>query len=290
MPVTVGDIVNALEALGGEAHYSEITNHILKIAQGPFPADPQASVRARLQERCSNYKAYQGQVDLFESDQGTGIWRFRKWKTPEPSVSAFDEQRDTYEAFEGTPVSRLHLARERNPKLVTKFKASLPDPRCEACGMSFNEVYGELGADYIEAHHKTPVALMSEGATTTLADLAALCSNCHRIIHKHYPMSVEQLALILGMPGSFVGDMDATRKTRKTWSDAVYAAIIRLVSKRQSTEFSRREIIESELAAIIDEVDSKGETPEQTLSRVLQELRRADVIEFLDDQGSYKLK
>ena len=54
MPITVGDIVNALEALGGEAHYSDITDHILKVAQGPFPADPQASVRARLQERCSD--------------------------------------------------------------------------------------------------------------------------------------------------------------------------------------------------------------------------------------------
>lgn len=290
MPVTVGDIVNALEALGGEAHYSEITNHIMKAAQGPFPADPQASVRARLQERCSDYKAYQRQVDLFESDHGTGIWRFRKWPTPEPSVSAFDEQRDTYEALEGTLVPRTHLARERNPTLIAKFKASLPDPRCETCSMSFNEVYGELGADYIEAHHKTPVALMEDGATTTLADLAALCPNCHRIIHKHYPMSVEQLALILSIPGSFVGDMDATRKTRKTWREAVYAAIIRLVSKRQSAQFSRKEIIESELAAIIDEVDSKGETPEQTLSRALQELRRADIIEFLDDQGSYQLK
>ena len=32
-----------------------------------------------------------------------------------------------------------------------------------------------------------------------------------------------------------------------------------------------------------------GETPDQTISRVLQELRNDDVIAFLDDQGTYQL-
>lgn len=289
MPVTVGDIVNALEALGGEAHYSDITAHILKVGQGPFPADPQASVRARLQERCSDYKAYQGQLDLFESEAGSGIWRFRKWQKATLPPSELSEERDDYEAFEGNLVPKSHLVRERDPKLIAKFKASLTDPRCETCSINFTEVYGKLGADYIEAHHKTPVALMTDGATTTLDDLAALCPNCHRIIHKNYPMSVEQLATILAEPGSFLGDMEAARKSRTTWKEAVHAAIERIVATRQSTEFSRHDIIEFELAKIMDEVGSKGETPEQTLSRVLQELRQAEIIEFLDNRGSYRL-
>jgi putative restriction endonuclease len=290
MPITVGDIVNALEALGGEAHYAEITDHILKVGHPPFPADPQASVRARLQERCSDYKAYQGQIDLFESDHGTGKWRFRRWQTPKLPSSTLEEERDPYQAFEGALVPKSHLARERDPALIARFKASLTDPRCEACDMNFTEVYGELGADYIEAHHKIPVALMNNGAATTLDDLAALCPNCHRIIHKNYPISVEQLAAVLAEPGSFMADIAATRKARSTWRVAVHAAIKRLVTARQSTEFTRQDIIESELATITDEVGSTGETPEQTLSRVLQELRRAEVIEFLDHQGSYRLK
>lgn len=69
MPITVGNIVNALDTLGGEAHYVAITDHILANGQAPFPDDPQASVRARLQERSSGYKAYKGQADLFESDK-----------------------------------------------------------------------------------------------------------------------------------------------------------------------------------------------------------------------------
>jgi hypothetical protein len=33
MPITVGNIVDALEALGGEAHYSDITAQVLKVAR-----------------------------------------------------------------------------------------------------------------------------------------------------------------------------------------------------------------------------------------------------------------
>ncbi|MFN3452137.1 MAG: HNH endonuclease [Sphingorhabdus sp.] len=290
MPITVGDIVNALEALGGEAHYAAITDHILKVAQGPFPAEPQASVRARLQERCSDYKAYLGHVDLFESEQGTGIWRFRKWQNTSPPSSKLDEERENYTAFEGNLVPKSHLVRERDPKLIAIFKSRLTDPRCETCSMSFTEVYGELGTNYIEAHHKLPVSLMADGESTTLDDLAALCANCHRILHKNYPMSVEQLATILAEPGSFTGALEEVRKSRITWSDAVQAAIKRLVETRQSSEFTRQDIIEHELTAITQQVDSRGQTPEQTLSRVLQELRQAEVIEFVDNQGIYRLK
>jgi HNH endonuclease len=289
MPITVGDIVNALEALGGEAHYSEITDHILKVGQGPFPVDPQASVRARLQERCSDYKAYQGHLDLFESEQGTGIWRFRKWQASSSLPAALNEERDDYEAMEGALVPRIHLTRERDPRLIAKFKASLTNPRCEACSMNFTEVYGTLGADYIEAHHKTPVALMEENAKTTLDDLAALCPNCHRIVHKNYPMSVEQLADVLTVPGGHSDQMNIARQSRETWKSAVQSAIRRLVQTQRNSEFSRQDIIENELSAIVHEIQSQGETPAQTLSRVLQELRAEGIIEFLEERGKYKL-
>jgi HNH endonuclease len=290
MPITVGDIVNALEALGGEAHYSEITSEILKSAQPPFPADPEASVRARLQERCSSYKAYTKKWDLFESETGTGIWRFRKLPSPNSPTSKLNESYSGYEAEEGGLVLKAHFARERDATLIARFKASVSNPHCEACGMNFTEVYGAIGEGYIEAHHKIPISMLQEGAKTTLADLAGLCANCHRIIHKNYPMTVEQLATILALPGGFADYMDITRKTRITWKEAVHAAIKRIVAARQSPEFTRHDIIDTELSLITEEVGSRGETPQQTLSRVLQELRQAEVIEFLDNQGSYRLK
>lgn len=211
MPITVGNIVDALEALGGEAHYSDITAQVLKVAQAPFPADPAASVRARLQERCSDYKAFKHKQDLFESDAGTGIWRFRQWQKAPPQPSQLKEELDSYEGFEGRLVPKLHLVRERDPKLIAKFKATLAEARCEACSINLTEIYGALAADYIEAHHKKPVALIQEGSATTLDDLAALCPNCHRIIHKNYPMSVDELPSLQRPTGSL--EMSKARAT-----------------------------------------------------------------------------
>lgn len=289
MPITVGNIVDALEALGGEAHYSDITAQVLKVAQAPFPADPAASVRARLQERCSDYKAFKHKQDLFESDAGTGIWRFRQWRKAPPQLSQLKEELDSYEGFEGRLVPKLHLVRERDPKLIAKFKATLAEARCEACSINLTEIYGALAADYIEAHHKKPVALIQEGSATTLDDLAALCPNCHRIIHKNYPMSVDELAAVIAAPNGFVGDVQSARDKRKSWKDAVYAAIVRLVNSEHASNFTRQNLIEHELAKIIADVNSKGETPEQTLSRVLQELKSAGVIDFIDNRGTYRL-
>jgi putative restriction endonuclease len=101
------------------------------------------------------------------------------------------------EAEEGRATLRIHLRRERSRKLIEAFKATLDDPRCEACGLSFAETYGELGDGYIEAHHTIPVGELDEHGKTKLTDLAALCANCHRIIHKNDLMPVHQLARFL---------------------------------------------------------------------------------------------
>jgi len=48
-------------------------------------------------------------------------------------------------------------------------------------------------------------------------------------------------------------------------------------------------LIDEELDPIIQETHSSGATPAQTMSRVLQELREMGYIEFVDDQGAYRL-
>jgi 5-methylcytosine-specific restriction endonuclease McrA len=241
MPITVGLIVDALIALGGEAHYNDIAKYIEVTSPGPFPEDSAASVRARLQERCSDFKAYQHKQDLFETEAKSGVWRFRSWTPPSPvTAMPVHEDRAGYEAREGALVLKMHYARERDPKLVSKFKAGLNDPNCEACGFNFKEAYGELGAGYIEAHHKKPVHSLTEGSTTKLADLAALCPNCHRIIHKNYPMSVEDLSEVLHSPGGYAGHIEEVRTKRATWKEAVTNAIERLGSKRPARNSAAR--------------------------------------------------
>ena len=102
---------------------------------------------------------------------------------------------------EGGLSMRQHLVRERDRglrkrKIDSVRKAGKPI-ECEACGFDFGIVYGEHGRDYCEVHHRIP--LHESGQTTTkLEDLAILCANCHRMIHRRNPwLTVEDLAELI---------------------------------------------------------------------------------------------
>jgi hypothetical protein len=68
--------------------------------------------------------------------------------------------------------------------------------RCVACGFDFGQVYGEWGEGYIEVHHLIPLAEADEDHEVNPAtDLAPVCANCHRMIHRRRKetLSVERL-------------------------------------------------------------------------------------------------
>ena len=112
--------------------------------------------------------------------------------TPEPLLISPEDMA----APEGAVLRRAHLTRERNQKLVTeRKKQALKAGKlcCEACNFCFEEMYGEIGLDFIECHHTAPVASLRPGQKTRIQDLALLCSNCHKMIHRGGCMSVEAL-------------------------------------------------------------------------------------------------
>jgi 5-methylcytosine-specific restriction protein A len=85
---------------------------------------------------------------------------------------------------EGKEKLVLHKKKERSIKLVKEFKAQLTDFSCTVCGFSFEQFYGSLGEKYIEAHHIIPIAKITESTEVTISDLVAVCSNCHRMLHR----------------------------------------------------------------------------------------------------------
>ena len=100
---------------------------------------------------------------------------------------------DPEEFAEGRLLTRLHRTRERNAGAVRRKKeralAETGRLACEGCGFDFAAAYGELGAGFIECHHTVPVSsLRPGGGATRLRDLALLCANCHRMVHRSRPM------------------------------------------------------------------------------------------------------
>jgi len=100
---------------------------------------------------------------------------------------------------EGGRSLRSHFTIERNYALVRDSKALFRRIHgrlfCQVCGFDFLNVYGE---DYIECHHTVPVHKLPSNGSTNIKDVALLCSNCHRMIHRSKEwMSVDQLRLPL---------------------------------------------------------------------------------------------
>ncbi len=109
------------------------------------------------------------------------------------------------EAIEGEEKYRWirHRYYERDPALIKakKNEAKHHGPiLCEACNFDFIKSYGIHGAEFMECHHRFPIAKHGK-RTNTLEDLALVCSNCHRMLHRknvhndYY--TVEQLKLLI---------------------------------------------------------------------------------------------
>jgi 5-methylcytosine-specific restriction endonuclease McrA len=90
-------------------------------------------------------------------------------------------------SLEGRKLLRRHLIRERDPDLVRRFKKRLSLFSCTVCNFDFEHVYGPIGREFIEAHHVEPIGFRDGGTPTSIDDLIAVCSNCHRMIHRHAP-------------------------------------------------------------------------------------------------------
>lgn len=99
-----------------------------------------------------------------------------------------DETNETDSVKEGQVLYKLHKVRERDRKIIdAKKKKVLKEKgelKCEACNFNFEKTYGQIGKGYIECHHLVPLSNFQVNKETKLEDLALLCSNCHRMIHK----------------------------------------------------------------------------------------------------------
>lgn len=69
---------------------------------------------------------------------------------------------------------------------AARFAKAHHGHKCQACEMSFAQEYGDIGHEFIEAHHLVPVAEIEPESERVYGpeEFAVLCSNCHRMIHR----------------------------------------------------------------------------------------------------------
>lgn len=106
------------------------------------------------------------------------------------------------DASEGNPILRQHLIRERNRKIIRDKKREVIDKgdkiKSEVCAFDFEKIYGDIGKEFCEVHHLVPLHQADGLIKTKLEDLAIVCSNCHRMLHKENPVfTIDEMKKII---------------------------------------------------------------------------------------------
>lgn len=151
------------------------------------------------QEVSLNYKELQNGLNTNRSKQVIVEPKLPDQLQPNSPLKPYQH---SLSVTEGRKKLLIHIRRERNPKIVKKKKEKVLNETgqlsCEVCNFDFVSLYGELGNGFCEVHHKNPLAKVDKETQTCLEDLAIVCSNCHRMIHRSQPMmDINQLKSIL---------------------------------------------------------------------------------------------
>jgi 5-methylcytosine-specific restriction protein A len=92
---------------------------------------------------------------------------------------------------EGKEIERKHRLRERNQAVIKSAKEAFKQKNgklyCQVCGFDFQTKYGDIGSDFIEGHHTVPISELKGEVKTKVKDVALVCSNCHRMLHRRRP-------------------------------------------------------------------------------------------------------
>jgi hypothetical protein len=132
-------------------------------------------------------------------EQGEALYQFLSVRNPDcariwPDIVAdlsahfLPDLDGDFTALEGASGRVDHLRRERSRELVDRKKRAVLMAtnrlECEACGFDFAGVYGPRGSNFCEVHHLQPLSDVHSEVETLLEDLAIVCSNCHRMLHR----------------------------------------------------------------------------------------------------------
>lgn len=198
------EIIEAMKSLGGHARYEDLYNEIEARGNIDFSVlkDPRAQIRGTIEKFSSDSQVHNiKDDDIFYSVEGigSGHWGLRNFEPHDKDVDITDDD----SGFpEGKKKLREHVCRERNQQVIKiakqRFKEKYGRVFCEACGFDFEKTYGEIGEDFIEAHHNIPVSELKEGDVTRPSDISLLCSCCHRMAHRKRPwLNATQLKELL---------------------------------------------------------------------------------------------
>ena len=96
-----------------------------------------------------------------------------------------DEQ---VECFNEGTLKNVSSVRYERSSVNRKACIAIHGTKCKICGFDFEEIYGDIGKDFIEVHHIEPVSSFEKPrCVNPKKDLIPVCSNCHSVLHRRIP-------------------------------------------------------------------------------------------------------
>ena len=80
-------------------------------------------------------------------------------------------------------VNEYERSKKARMKCISKYGY-----KCHACKKSLDEVYGEIGKDFVHVHHLVQISKIGHDyEVDPIQDLCPVCPNCHAMLHRTDP-------------------------------------------------------------------------------------------------------
>lgn len=134
-----------------------------------------------------------------ESDRSKAHWNAQgsRIQRPDDVAKALDEEWRKFTKTDGSELFRAsrHLVEGVRQEIYTTVYERNPKARaacleahgysCAVCGFNFEDVFGEIGKEFIHVHHVKPLFETSgKYVVDPIHDLKPVCPNCHAMLHR----------------------------------------------------------------------------------------------------------
>ncbi len=161
------------------AELSELFTYSKKDSEAKIP--PRHSVPIQKYRDKDIYQTYLNTTQ----DYSARLNRYIDFRNNEKISLCIYPEADAVECFvEGATTTITINKYERNP-LARQKCIDIHGCYCHICGMNFEDIYGEIGKDFIHVHHIVAISEINEEYTVNPeTDLIPVCPNCHAMAHR----------------------------------------------------------------------------------------------------------
>ncbi len=132
-------------------------------------------------------------------------------KSTEKQIEVFDEAVTVQEGVKKLVETHVYERSSRLRKIAIEYYQQNGEIFCNTCSFNYNSFYGKkVGQGYIEIHHLKPIFKyqdeeLDKTIEQALKNVAPVCSNCHRMIHRNWrrPLQIDYLIEQINANGVF---------------------------------------------------------------------------------------